>query len=130
MIKDINPYIPMYDSSIYIFTMLLIVLCIVLYYIIKTLIGKYHKQKENSREYILNKFKMIDLNNPKQAAYDITKYGKILAINNEEKSHLNKLNNRLFNYKYKKSIQKIDNDTIQLYNILIDTIQGNTKQGK
>lgn len=120
----------MYDSSIYIFTMLLIVLCIVLYYIIKTLIGKYHKQKENSREYILNKFKMIDLNNPKQAAYDITKYGKILAINNEEKSHLNKLNNRLFNYKYKKSIQKIDNDTIQLYNILIDTIQGNTKQGK
>ncbi len=116
MIKDINPYIPMYDSSIYIFSLILCIIAILLFYILKNISKKYRSGTENSTKHILKKFKEIDLSNPKQTAYDISKYGKILANTSEAKQILKQLNKLLEQYKYKKDVSNVDNEIKQKYN--------------
>ena len=116
MIKDINPYIPMYDSSIYLFALILCIIAILLFYILKHISKKYRGKTKNSPKHILKKFKELDLSNPKQAAYDISKYGKILANTNESKQKLKQLNKLLEQYKYKKDVSNLDNEIKQKYN--------------
>jgi len=116
LIKDINPYIPMYDSSIYLFALILCIIAILLFYILKHISKKYRGKTKNSPKHILKKFKELDLSNPKQAAYDISKYGKILANTNESKQKLKQLNKLLEQYKYKKDVSNLDNEIKQKYN--------------
>lgn len=116
MIKDINPYIPMYDSSIYLFALILCIIAMLLFYILKHISKKYRGKTKNSPKHILKKFKELDLSNPKQAAYDISKYGKILANTNESKQKLKQLNKLLEQYKYKKDVSNLDNEIKQKYN--------------
>lgn len=106
----------MYDSSIYIFSLILCTIAILLFYILKSISKKYRSRTKNPTKHILKKFKEIDLSNPKQTAYDISKYGKVLAKTSESKQILNQLNKLLEQYKYKKDVSNLDNEIKQKYN--------------
>ena len=123
-IHDIKGLIEVPDYSIYIYYGLIIgailLLCLIGYLIYKF----YQNKKQNIRKEYLSKLKAIDfkLNSSKQNAYEITKYGQLLAIDDREVQLLNDLVQNLETYKYKKNVDNFDNETKALYDRFIESL--------
>lgn len=103
-INDIKPIVDIPDYSIYIYYSLILLVTLFVLFIIY-FIYKYFKEKNNKqdKEY-LNILKNLDFSNPKQTAYSISYYGRILA--KSERSHrlIEELHHELEDFKYKKHI--------------------------
>ncbi len=119
MIKDIEPLEQITDFSLY-FTLALTIFAVVLiYFIVKNLLSK----KLSIREITLKKYKDINFENPKQTAYELTKYSNILAKGQKAKEIKTRLIKNLEKYKYKKSIPKFDEETKSLYNLFLEVVE-------
>jgi ribosomal protein S10 len=120
-IHDIKSLVEVPDYSFYLFYglislgLLLILFCS--YFIYRFLRNK----KENTRKKYFNILKNLDFTNTKQSAYDITKYGQLLVINENEKQLLENLTKKLTVYKYKKDVDNFDTKTKALIDIFIDS---------
>lgn len=105
-INDIKPIVTIPDFSIYLYYGL-IILCLALFLTLCFFIYKFFKPKSKTKEYqyyqILQK---IDFENQKQSAYDICKYGRLLAKEERQKHLIEELSYELEEYKYKKEISK------------------------
>lgn len=81
--------------------------------------NKYNERKEHFK--ILNE---LDLNDTKKAAYAISKYGATFKNDSDrQKGMYDNLTSRLEGYKYKKSVDAFDKETlsfIELYKGMID----------
>jgi hypothetical protein len=64
----------------------------------------------------------IDFSNPKQSAYDITKYSRLLARNEREIRLCNDLIEDLEQYKYKKEVKDIDKSIQAKFSNFLDVI--------
>jgi len=103
-IHDIKPIVEIPDMSIYIYYSLILLfillVCIGIYFIYNLL-----KPKVKSNELIYyEKLQDVDFSNSKNAAYEITKYGKLLAKDENQQNLFDELINDLYLYKYKKNI--------------------------
>ena len=110
-LKDIKPDVPIpshhYFLYITIFIIILISLSLILYLRKKV---KIKKEKE-----LL--FSLID--NPKQFAYEFKKAKKF--INKKNETLYNEIEKRLKNYKYKKKVSSIDEETKKLIKQFLGT---------
>jgi uncharacterized protein YlbG (UPF0298 family) len=105
-INDIKSLEQVPDFSIYIYY-LLIFSALVFLSIAGYFIYKYIKRDKNSlsRQYF-SLLKNIDFSDSKKAAYEISKYGRLMAKSEREKQLINDIYNDLEEFKYKKSVTK------------------------
>ena len=117
-LKDIKPLIELNDYSLILFVATLIVGLFVGYRLFK-ISFRYAKRrcKVDCQKYYFYMFSNIDWSKPKEAAYLATRYGAALAKDKRRKELFNQLRTRLDSYKYKKNIEKIDQETINYYNL-------------
>lgn len=103
-IHDIKSLQTIPDHSVYLYYFLIcfgVFLSLALVYFIY----RYIKRDKNSLEkQYYNVLENIDFNDPKKAAYDISKYGRLLAKSERENTLINDLYHELEEFKYKKDI--------------------------
>ncbi len=121
-IHDIKALVEVPDYSMYIYYGLIILssiaLLVVIYFIYKIIKNK----KVNVRREYFDILNNLDLNNSKQSAYVITKYGYLLAQNEREKQLLGDLISSLELYKYKKNVPSLEEDIKTSFSIFMDAL--------
>ncbi len=124
-IHDIKTIVEVDEYSFY-YLLGFSVVGVVLFLGVLYLIYRYIKNK-NSYDKRKEHFKIIsnvDLNDTKKAAYTITLYGATFKDDGErQKGMYENLTYRLERYKYKKSVEKFDQETlnyIELYKEMVD----------
>jgi hypothetical protein len=119
-LKDIKPLLEIPDNSFYfywgsIILAVLIVLALV-YFVGKKL---WRQRKINLAKGYLEKLKAIDWHDTKKSAYDATHYARLLATDERRKELFSQLEPLLEQYKYKKEVQKVDQDTLNRFNLYV-----------
>jgi hypothetical protein len=80
------------------------------------------KSKDLTKKEVLKRLKDIEFDNPKTSAYKITKYARFLADDEKSLKVFNKLESKLLKYKYMPSPPAIDQDTINHYNLFLESV--------
>ncbi|MDD5406667.1 MAG: hypothetical protein PHE73_06990 [Sulfurovaceae bacterium] len=122
-LRDIKPYLA-YNEWLY-WTMtilgmlaLLIFIGIVWWSISKWLLSREH----NIRKKYFQAIKSVDWSNPKRAAYSITYYGRLLAKDARSAEIFDQLEPMLQEYKYKKDVPSVNDETLSHYNLFIQVL--------
>ncbi len=119
-LKDIKPLIEIPDSSFYLYWGLIgagAVLSLgVLFFVAKKL---WENRKINKAKQYLAALKSIDWSNSKKAAYEATHYARLLATDDRRKELFAQLEPMLEKYKYKKVVDKVDQDTLNKFNLYV-----------
>lgn len=123
-LHDIKPLVEVPDNSLMV---LLVAAAIVLTLIFVPLVlwmrKRYKSSKAlNLRKEYLHKLHTVNTNDAKQAAYEISEYGRLLASSDKERALLDSLDNRLSEYKYRKEVGKIDNETLGHYHVFLEVL--------
>jgi ribosomal protein S10 len=122
-INDIKTIVEIPDFSIYLYYGALVI-CILLILLVVFFTYKFLKPKPKSKKYeYYTKLKNLDFNNIKQTAYDISKYGRLLAIEERQIRLIDELCDELAMYKYKKNISvSLSNDIKTKFHIFLESI--------
>jgi len=84
---------------------------------------KFKKTKEiNLKKLYLEKIHNIDTSDAKQAAYEISEYARFIVNTDKEKAMLDSLDERLAQYKYKKTVQPLDKETLGHFHVFLEVI--------
>ncbi len=123
-IKDIKTIVDIPDYSVYIllffFFLAALALLIFVYNMVR---GILRDKKRRIRKAVLKRLKEVDFDDPKKAAYEITKYGRYLVHDDKSRKIFEELNLMLEKYKYKKSVdEKISRKVIRYYYLLIEAV--------
>ncbi len=122
-LKDIRALEPITDINLYLLIVISIFITLIISALLYKLISTIRKKKRDSlRKEVLEKLKSIDLNNPKKAAYGITKYGRFLVQDSQSQEIFQQLLLRVEKYKFKKDVPLFDDETINYYNLFIKSI--------
>ena len=119
-LRDIKPLVEIADNSIYLYWGLIvlggIVLVVAIYILIKKI--KPIKRTNKAKEY-LEILKTIDWSKPKEASYSATHYGRLLARDERRAELYVQLVPMLEQYKYKKEVSQLDDDTKRQFELFI-----------
>lgn len=123
-LHDIKPLVEVSDNSLMIVILLVsLVLTLIFVPLMIWAWKKLKKIKEiNLRKAYLEKIHHIDTNNAKQAAYEISEYARHIVSTDKEKSLLEDLDNRLSRYKYRKSVEKLDDETLAHFRVFLEVL--------
>ena len=119
-LKDIKPLLEIPDNSFYIywgaiiFAILLVV--IVIYFIGKKM---WENRKINLAKGYLEQLKAINWEDTKKSAYEATYYARLLATDERRKELFSQLEPLLEQYKYKKVVNAVDQDTLNQFNLYV-----------
>ncbi|MDO9209081.1 MAG: hypothetical protein Q7T91_12605 [Sulfuricurvum sp.] len=122
-LHDIMPLVEVPDTSIYWFGALVVAGLLLLALIVFALLRWKRGRKISERRLHYEALKTIDLKNPKQSAYTISKEGAFFAHDNERT--LNTYQNlfaRLEAYKYAPAVANIDEETLGYYHLYLEMI--------
>jgi len=117
-LEDIKPFIEISDNSLYLFIATLIIALFIAFFAFK--IAKEYALSRceiDCERYFFEKFKAIDWENPKRAAYEATFYGRLLAKDKRRKEIFLQLKERLDALKYKKNSSKLNAEIMKYYNL-------------
>jgi F0F1-type ATP synthase membrane subunit b/b' len=119
-LRDIKPLLEIPDSSYYIYWGLIsfaIFLAVaILFFITKKL---WDNRKVNLAKGYLEAIKKIDWIDTKQSAYEATYYARLLATDERRKELFSQLEPMLEQYKYKKEVEAVDQDTRNKFNLYV-----------
>lgn len=123
-LHDIKGLVEVPDNSfLYLLMIIGVIVAIVLIPLIIWMLKKYKKNRSvNLRKEYLQKIHSINTQNAKEAAYEMSKYGRLLAESAREIEVLESLDSRLEKYKYKKDVEKLDDDTLAYYQLLLEVL--------
>jgi len=123
-LHDIKPLVEVPDNSLMLLTAITAAaLTLILVPFTVWLWKKYKKNKKlNMRKIYLQKIRAVDTDNAKQAAYEISEYGRYLVESDKEIALLESLDKRLSQYKYKKEVGRIDDDTLGHYHVFLEVL--------
>jgi len=124
-LHDIKPIVDVEDYSLYYFLGISFISVIIVVGAIYLFLKWFKNRKRyNKREEYLKNLKQLDLTDSKKSAYAITFYGGLFKDDGPRQSEMFKnITQRLENYKYKKEVEKFDDETlgyIELYREMID----------
>jgi hypothetical protein len=122
-LRDIRELENIPDISFYLFVAL-VIFSLALLVGIGYMIYKHFssKSKDLTRKEVLKRLKDIEFDDPKTSAYKITKYARFLADDEKSLKVFHKLQERLSKYKYIPNPPMIDQDTINHYNLFLESI--------
>ncbi len=122
-LHDIKPLVEVPDNSLLYLVLLGIFAALVLGLLVFWLWRAYKESKKiNLRKHHLEMLQTVNLDNAKQAAYEISAYGKLLAQSEREKEMLEDLDSRLSSYKYKKEVDSLDEETRAYYQLFLEVL--------
>lgn len=123
-LHDIKPLVEVPDNSLMLLIIIsALVLTLILIPLFLWIWKRYKKNAElNLRKSYLEKIHAIDTSHAKQAAYEISEYGRLLAVSEKERELLENLDRRLSEYKYKKEVTKIDDETLGHYHVFLEVL--------
>ena len=121
-IHDIKDIVEIPDNSIFIYYGLIFLGFLLCLIIVLALIKYFKNKKVNQRKVYFDILQNIEFKNPKEDAYTITKYLRLLIKNDREKILANELINELEDYKYKKEVPQISNDIKNKLNTILGII--------
>lgn len=119
-LRDIKPLLEIPDSSYYIYWGLIIfagslVLAIVFFVLKKV----WDNRKVNLAKGYLAAIKNIDWKDTKRSAYEATHYARLLATDERRKELFSQLEPLLEQYKYKKEVDEVDQETRNRFNLYV-----------
>jgi len=119
-LRDIKPLLEIPDSSYYVYWGL-IVFATVLGLAILFFVAKkwWDNRKTNLAKGYLSALKQIDWKDSKKSAYEATHYARLLATNERTKEIFSQLEPMLEQYKYKKTVDAIDPETRNKFNLYV-----------
>ena len=111
-LHDIKPLVEVPDNSLMIAIVIVALVLTLIFVPLMIWVWKRLKKAKaiNLKKVYLDKIHNIDTNNAKQAAYEISEYARHIVSTDKEKSLLEDLDSRLSQYKYKKSVEKLDDE--------------------
>ena len=119
-LKDIKPLLEIPDSSYYIYWGLIIFATLlvvgILFFVAKKL---WDNRKINLAKGYLEALKKIDWIDTKKSAYDATHYARLLATDERKIELFSQLEPMLEQYKYKKVVDAIDQQTQNKFNLYL-----------
>jgi flagellar biosynthesis/type III secretory pathway M-ring protein FliF/YscJ len=121
-LQDIKAIEKIPDNSIFLFSILVFLAIILLLIIIFIIIKLLKKKKISDRKKYYKILQTVDFVDSKKAAYAITKYSRLIALNEREKRLSDELIEELEKFKYKKNVEHL-NDVIKIkYSIFMDSL--------
>lgn len=122
-LHDIKPLVEVPDNSmIYLSIIAFVAVLVVIAVGIWVWTFLRRSKAQNMRKLYLQKIHTVDTGNAKQAAYEISSYGRLLADDDRAKSMLENLDNRLSQYKYKKEVGALDDETLGYYKLFLEVL--------
>lgn len=122
-LHDIKPLVEVPDNSLIYAGIVAFVLVLAVILAAVWIYRRFTQAKaEDLRKSYLQKIHNIDTNNAKQAAYEISAYGRLLAENERAKDMLDNLDTRLGKYKYKKEVEALDEETLGYYKLFLEVL--------
>ena len=119
-LKDIKPLLEIPDSSYYIYWGLIIFAIVLLVGILFFTAKKlWENRKINLAKGYLEAIQNINWVDTKKSAYEATHYARLLATDERRKELFSQLEPMLEQYKYKKEVEKIDQDTQNKFNLYV-----------
>ncbi len=119
-LRDIKPLIEIPDSSYYIYWGLIIFAALlivgILFFVLKKL---WENRKVNLAKGYLASLKKIDWKDTKKSAYEATYYARLLATDERRKELFSQLEPLLEQYKYKKEVDEVDQETRNRFNLYV-----------
>lgn len=114
-LHDIKPLIEIQEYSFYYFLAIVIAISIVLLGILYLLYKYFRDRKKyNQRKDHLSRLNSLNRNNTKQTAYDLTVFGATFKDDSPRHlKHYELMVEKLEKYKYKKSVEEFDADTLR-----------------
>ncbi|BBG66465.1 hypothetical protein NNO_1762 [Hydrogenimonas sp.] len=120
-IHDIKPLLPIPDVSIYFFVLLVatgvVAAAAVALYLRRTW---RRRRKVDPRIAWLEKLERIDFDDPKRAAYIMTRYGRLLAEDKRREEIFSQLVPKLERYKYRKDVPPLDEETKRFMRLFVE----------
>ncbi len=124
-IKDIKPLLEIPDISYYIYWGLIsfgiTLVTIIIFFLIKRL---WQSRKVNRAKEYLRELKKIDWSDTKESAYKATHYARLLATDDRKRELFSQLEEMLEQYKYKKEVNEVDDDTQAKFNLYVQVADG------
>jgi len=122
-LRDIRGLEEIHDVSFYLFLIMILFGLLVMTGIIMMLYRHFKGKKEDlTRKEVLHRLENIDLDNPKEAAYKMTKYARYLADEERSQKIFSQLEAKLEKYKYIKNPPAFDEDTIGHYHLFLEVV--------
>ena len=121
-LHDIKDLAVIPDNSIFIFSALVFLALIIAFLLIIFIIKLIKNRKKDLRKEYYEILENLDYKDSKQTAYTITKYLRLLARNEREKKIANELIEELEEYKYKKDVSSIKEQTKAKLSTFMDVI--------
>ena len=119
-LRDIKPLLEIPDSSYYIYwgliSFAIFLAVVILFFITKKL---WENRKVNLAKGYLESIKKIDWEDTKKSAYEATHYARLLATDERRKELFSQLEPMLEQYKYKKEVETVDQDTQNKFNLYV-----------
>jgi len=119
-LKDIKPLLEIPDNSFYFYwgsiVLAVLIALLLLYFVGKKLLKQ---RKINLAKGYLEKLKAIDWHDTKKSAYDATHYARLLATDERRKEIFSQLEPLLEQYKYKKEVDEVDQDTLNRFTLYV-----------
>ena len=109
-LKDIKPLVEIPDYSYYLYLGFIIVATTAAAVGVYWLIKLFSRKKMNKKEEIKKRLRMLDLNDAKRTAYEVTKYGKYLVNDHSRAKLYEDLVRKLTKYKYKKEVPPLSDE--------------------
>jgi hypothetical protein len=122
-LHDIKPLVEVPDNSLIYAGIAVFVFAVVVILAAVWIYRHFAKAKEEDlRKSYLQKIHKVDTGNAKQAAYEISSYGRFLAQSERAKDMLDNLDQRLSKYKYKKEVEALDDETLGYYKLFLEVL--------
>jgi len=122
-LHDIKPLVEVPDNSLIYASIVAFVLALVMILAGIWIYRRFTQAKaEDLRKSYLQKIHTVDTTNAKQAAYEISAYGRFLAESERAKDMLDNLDKRLSKYKYKKEVEALDEETLGYYKLFLEVL--------
>ncbi len=119
-LRDIKPLLEIPDSSYYIYWGLIdfaiFLVVAILFFVAKKF---WDNRKINLAKGYLEAMKKIDWKETKKSAYEATHYARLLATDERRKELFSQLEPLLEQYKYKKEVESVDQDTLNKFNLYV-----------
>ena len=122
-LRDIRSLEPIDDISLYLFIIAVVFVSLIIGALLYKLFSTIRaRKKETLRKEVLQRLKDIEFDDPKDAAYKITKYGQFLANDERSKRMLEQLLPKLEKYKFIKDVPEFDDESVQYYHLFLKSV--------
>ncbi|MDD3592338.1 MAG: hypothetical protein PHO65_06835 [Sulfurovum sp.] len=119
-LRDIKPLLEIPDYSFYLYWGLIGFFALLGFGIFFFTVKKFwENRKVNLAKMYLERLKQIDWKDSKHAAYEATKYARLLATDERRKELFSQLEPMLEQYKYKKVVEEVDQQTLNQFHLFV-----------